>query len=113
MRKILTITALLLLGGCGTTPTPAPNPTPVQVIPIERGDLIGLDASALTARFGAPRLQVREGTGNKLQFAGGSCLLDAYLYPSPALPRVTHVDTRNREGQPVAQAECIKMIERR
>ena len=87
--------------------------TPIRAVATERGDLIGLDASALATRFGPPRLQVREGDGTKLQFAGGSCFLDAYLYPSPALPRVTHVDTRNREGRPVAQAECIKMIEAR
>ncbi|MDQ3078576.1 MAG: hypothetical protein M3R03_01065 [Pseudomonadota bacterium] len=113
MRKILTVTALLLLAGCGTTPTPTPSASPVQVVAPERGDLLGLDANALATRFGAPRLQVREGSGTKLQFAGGSCLLDAYLYPSPSQPRVTHIDTRNREGQPVLQAECIRMIQGR
>ncbi len=110
MRKIPTAAALLLLAGCGTTPTPVA--TPIRAVPTERGGLIGLDASALATRFGTPRLRVREGEGTKLQFAGGACLLDAYLYPSPGQPRVTHVDTRNREGQPVAQAECIRMIER-
>jgi len=111
MRKIPTAAALLLLAGCGTTPTPLV--TPIRAVAAERGDLIGLDASALGARFGRPQLQVREGDGTKLQFAGGTCLLDAYLYPSPGLPRVTHVNTRNREGRPVAQAECIRMIEAR
>ncbi len=111
MRKIPTVTALLLLAGCGTTPTPVA--TPIRAVATERGDLIGLDASALASRFGAPRLQVREGDGTKLQFAGGTCLLDAYLYPSPSLPRVTHVDTRNREGTPIAQVDCIRMIEGR
>ena len=109
MRLILTAATLLLLAGCGTTPIPVSTPT--RAAAIERGDLIGLDANALVTRFGRPRLQVREGDGTKLQFGGGSCLLDAYLYPSPGLPRVTHVDTRNREGRPVAQAECIRMIE--
>ena len=36
------------------------------------GDLIGLTATELVARFGAPALQVREGTGLKLQFRGRS-----------------------------------------
>jgi len=111
MRKILTVPVLILLAGCGTIPPPVT--TPVRAVVTERGDLIGLDATALGARFGQPRLQVREGVGLKLQFAGGTCLLDAYLYPSPALPRVSHVDTRNREGVPVAQADCIRMIEAR
>ena len=111
MRTPLTAAAVLLLAGCGTTPTPVA--TPIRAVATERGDLIGLDAGALSTRFGQPRLQVREGDGTKLQFAGGTCLLDAYLYPSPSLPRVTHVDTRNREGHSVAQADCIRMIESR
>lgn len=111
MRKILTFTALLMLAGCGTTPTPVV--TPIRAVPSERADLVGLDAAALTARFGKPRLQVREGDSTKLQFAGGTCLLDAYLYPSPSLPRVAHVDTRDREGRPVAQGDCIRTIEAR
>ena len=112
MRYLLSAAALLLLAGCGTTPVPVIKPDrPVPSVPAQRGGLIGLDANTLATRLGRPRLQVREGDGTKLQFAGGTCLLDAYLYPSPGLPRVTHVDTRNREGRPVAQAECVRMIE--
>ncbi len=114
MRIFLTTITLLLLAGCGTSPGPVLTPAgPVPSASSQHGGLIGLDATALATRFGRPRLQVREGDGTKLQFAGGTCLLDAYLYPSPGLPRVTHVDTRNREGRPVAQAECIRMIEAR
>ena len=91
-----------------STVTPGRRPIPVAV---ERGDLIGLDAAALLTRFGRPRLQVKEGDGTKLQFAGGSCLLDAYLYPQGGTPRVTHVDTRNRDGRDVPQAACIALIE--
>lgn len=120
MRIILTAAALLLLAGCGSTPIPTSAPavptTPAVTERPQSGDLIGLDANALATRFGRPRFQVREGDGTKLQFAGGSCLLDAYLYPPPSgsgVARVTHVDTRNREGRPVAQADCVRMIEAR
>ena len=117
MRLILTAATLLLLAGCGTTPIPVSAPAlPVVSTPPQRGDLIGLDANTLATRFGKPRLQVREGDGTKLQFARGSCLLDAYLYPSTSgggVPRVTHIDTRNREGRSVAQADCVRMIEER
>jgi hypothetical protein len=118
MRKILTAAALLLLAGCATTPIPVvtPDPAPATTAPPQRGGLIGLDANELATRFGRPRLQVREGDGTKLQFGGGSCLLDAYLYPPPGgggVARVTHVDTRNRDGGVVAQADCIAMIEAR
>ena len=116
MHKFLTAVAVLLLAGCGTTPMPVVTPDAPVSTPPQRGGLIGLDANALATRFGKPRLQVREGDGTKLQFAGGSCLLDAYLYPSTSgggVPRVTHIDTRNREGRSVEQADCVRMIEER
>ncbi len=116
MRFIFPLAAMLVLTACGTTPPPAtvapPRPTAAAV---ERGGLIGLDANGLVTRFGSPRLQVREGDGTKLQFAGGNCLLDAYLYPATSgggVPRVTHVDTRNRDGRNVDQESCVKAIER-
>ena len=113
--RFLTLTLVLLAAGCATAPKPVVAPRAAPEPARERGDLIGLDAGALGARFGQPRLQVREGVGTKLQYAGGSCLLDAYLYPpvGGGAARVVHVDTRNREGQPVGQPGCIAMIEAR
>ncbi len=116
MRLIPTAAALLLLAGCATS---EPVAIPARVAATapqspQRGELIGADANMLVSRFGTPRLRVREGDGTKLQFAGGTCLLDAYLYPaSDRVPRVTHIDTRNREGRAVSQAECVAIIERR
>ncbi len=117
MRFIALLAATLALAACGTTPPPAtvapPRPAVAATAP-DRGGLIGLDANGLASRFGKPRLQVREGDGTKLQFAGGSCLLDAYLYPATGgggVPRVTHVDTRNRDGRSVDQESCVKAIE--
>ena len=42
-----------------------------------------MTAGELIQHFGKPRLQIVEGEGTKLQFAGPSCVLDAYLYPPP------------------------------
>ena len=117
MRPISLSILMLMLAGCAATPTPVVAP-PRPAVPQparERGDLIGLEANALAARFGPPRLQVREGAGTKLQFVGGSCVLDAYLYPpaTGGTPRVEHVDTRNREGRNLDQDQCIAMIEAR
>ena len=42
-------------------------------------------------------------------------MLDAYLYPpaAAASARVTHVDTRTRDGRAIDQASCLRMIELR
>ena len=115
MRYILSAAALLLLAGCAATPVPVVTPdSPVVSAPPQRGGLIGLDATALGARLGQPRFRVREGDGTKLQFSAGSCLLDAYLYPSSnGPPRVTHVDTRTRDGRVIDQAGCLRLFEER
>lgn len=118
MRILVPATAALLLAACATTPRPAPVApvAPTVVEPVERGDLIGASAGDLTRRFGPPRLTVREGVGTKLQFANEKCVIDAYLYPptsgSGAL-RVTHVDTRTREGRGAEQTTCITSVELR
>ena len=106
--------AALIVAACASAPTPAPvvPAATVQQEPTQRGDLIGLSASEMVARFGTPRLQVREGAGTKLQFLGSACVLDVYLY-SPAsggTQRVAHVDTRNRDGRAVDQASCISAL---
>lgn len=117
MKHISPLLALLVLAGCAATPKPVETPARIVPGPVarERGDLIGLDAKALVERFGSPRLQVREGDGTKLQFAAGSCLLDAYLYPAAGggAPRTTHVDTRSRDGRNIAQADCIALLDAR
>ena len=81
MRRLVPFAALLA-AACASTPTPTPTPVVPTVAvaePPQRGGLIGLGANELVARFGTPRLQVREGAGTKLQFLGSACVLDAYL----------------------------------
>lgn len=112
MRRITPLAALFV-AACASTPKPAPVvPAAAVEEPPERGGLIGLSANELVARFGTPRLQVREGAGTKLQFLGSACVLDAYLYPPAAggTQRVAHVDTRNREGRVVEQTGCIAAL---
>ncbi|MDQ3077874.1 MAG: hypothetical protein M3Q83_03415 [Pseudomonadota bacterium] len=114
MRILLPATAALLLAACGTTPKLVAPASVTVSQPPQRGGLIGLDANELAARFGQPRLQVREGVGTKLQFATAACVLDAYLYPPATgvgLARVSHVDTRNGEGRSVDPSGCIAAID--
>jgi hypothetical protein len=119
MRHILPLTAVaFLLAGCAArTPEPtAPvSQAPATPAPQTSGNLLGLTSGELIQRMGQPALQVREGPGLKLQFRGRSCVLDAYLYPTPSggLPeRVTHVDTRLQNGNDTSQAPCIASLTR-
>lgn len=77
------------------------------------GPLTGMDARHLIQQFGAPRLDIRESTVRKLQFANGRCVLDAYLY-APARgkePVVTHVDARTPAGVDVDPAACAATLQ--
>lgn len=70
--------------------------------------LLGWDARRLTARFGEPRLDIRDKTVRKLQFVTGGCVLDTYLYATARgkEPVVTHIDTRRTDGRDVDPAAC-------
>ena len=104
-----------------TVPTPAPSARPggfipprVMTMPGLEG-VIGSNASALTAVFGTPRLQVREGDAVKLQFTGEACVLDVYLYPltQGAEPTATYVDARRAsDGLDVDRASCVAALRR-
>ena len=77
--------------------------------------VIGRDVAALKSRFGPPRLEVREGDAVKLQYAGGPCVLDIYLYPlrPGAAPSATHVSARRAsDGQEVDRASCVAALAR-
>jgi len=75
-------------------------------------NVIGATAAALSAQFGAPALDIREGIARKLQFENATCVLDAYLYPPAAggEPIVTHVDTRLTDGRDVDRASCVAAL---
>lgn len=125
---LIAIAASLALAGCvsGSGSTPArgapANPrvsvvrVPQVMSPQGLEGVIGVPAASLTARFGAPRLDVAEGDARKLQFAGTACVLDIYLYPlSPgAEPTAAHVAARLRQGGAAVDAgACIREVERR
>ena len=117
MRHFVLAVAVLLTAACATTPTPvAVTPVPAVAAKPQRGELIGLTPSEIGARFGKPRLQVREGDGTKVQFSTTRCVLDLYLYPaggSEGVARVTHVDARTPDGRETDKARCLVDIETR
>jgi hypothetical protein len=141
-RLSLPIAALVLVAGCTTTaiPTPQQQPPPAQpggsqVVPPTRPvsppatgahapqiqrlpgleDVIEHDAASLVRRFGEARLDVREGDGRKLQFAGEPCVLDVFLYPlrEGQEPVATYVEARRAsDGQEVDRAACVAALRR-
>ena len=111
MRHLVPAAAFLFLAACATTPQ-APEPGPVAPpSPQSRSDLLGLTAGELVQRFGNPALQIREGAGLKLQFRRRGCVLDAYLYASGGVERVSHVDTRYPTGADMNQQSCVAALQ--
>jgi hypothetical protein len=122
MKAGLALAAALVLAGCATRaaeqPAPAARPPAVApaahhrpvVVPLDT--VIGRTAAALTASFGRPALDIREGPARKLQFESAVCVLDAYLYPPAAggEPIVTHVDARLPDGRDLDRASCIAAL---
>jgi len=114
LRRLAPALTLILAACVSETPAPEATPAPVRESTHEHGRLIGLAAPDLGELFGAPALQVREGPGLKLQYRGGGCVLDAYLYAPPSgqgVERVTHVDTRLPSGADTDPVACQAAIE--
>ena len=117
MKRIaMVILPGLLLAGCATSGTVA-RPGRAAFVPIPTGTMglegvIGQNARGLVARLGTPVADLTEGTARKLQFASGTCVLDAYLYPKGnAEPVVTYLDARQSDGSPVDRASCVSALQ--
>ncbi len=120
----------LLLAGCAGPAIPRaappgsaaarPAPQGSAQVPVtaprvvQNNSLIGHDADAAIGLFGKPRLDVTEGAGRKLQFAGQACILDVYYYAprQGAKPLATHVDARAPDGRDANIDGCISALKR-
>jgi hypothetical protein len=125
MNTLTRILPLLLLSGCATQVVPAARPQvradrpapATRPVLAQRGleSVMGKDSATLTRMFGAPRLDVVEVYGRKLQFTGKACVLDAYLYPEGRNKTeiVTYIDARRSDGAEVDRAACVDALQRR
>lgn len=120
-RRLGAIAALgLTLGACAGPAIPRPStppPTaqqPTVVKPVQNNALIGSSADAIGRMFGKPRLDITEGAGRKLQFAGSNCILDIYFYAprAGANPVATHVDARTPDGRNAEVNSCAQALQR-
>lgn len=110
----------LTLGACAgpAIPRATPPKAPPAAAPIapprptQNNSLIGHSANAALGMFGKPRLDISEGTGRKLQFAGAACTLDVYYYaPKQGADLLaTHVDARTPEGRDANVPNCIEAL---
>src|SRR5688572_18241319 len=116
LQSPLMLLGVALLASCASAGGEAP---PVEASrPLSAAGLeavIGSTAQALSAQFGRPDLELREGPARKLQFLGSACVLDAYLYAprSGAEPVVTHVDARLPDGREMDRASCVAALSAR
>ncbi len=121
-RRLAAIAGLALtLGACAgpaipppSTPPPAAQQPTTVVKPVQNNALIGNSADAVGRMFGKPRLDVTEGAGRKLQFAGSNCTLDVYFYAprAGANPVATHVDARTPDGRNADVNSCAQSLQR-
>ncbi|MBL0916929.1 MAG: hypothetical protein IBJ13_15950 [Sphingopyxis sp.] len=112
----------LFLAGCASSaaiprpsqPVAAPRPpwTPPRIT--QNNSLVGQQGNAALSQFGKPRLDVVEGAGRKLQFAGTACTLDIYYYApkTGADPIATHVDARTPDGRDANVDSCVNALRR-
>lgn len=113
----LVMAPAVILSGCAAPGNVAPASVSRPAVPYTKAGLervIGQDAAGLTALFGQPDADIREGAARKLQFAGPICVLDAYLYPKGNEPaRVTYLDAREPDGSAIDRASCVAALTRR
>lgn len=115
-RHAVTATFVVMLSACAPATVQnalgRPAVTPLVAIPTGLEGVMGQSAGALQTQFGTPELDVLEGDARKLQFAGASCVLDAYLYPGAQGrdPIVTHVDARLPDGRDMDKASCVAAL---
>lgn len=118
---LLASSALLLASCAGPaiplpSQTAAPPPRPVAAPPriVQSNSLIGHSAVMAMGLFGKPRLDISEGAGRKLQFAGAPCILDIYYYAPKqgSEPVATHVDARTPDGRDANIDSCINALRR-
>lgn len=118
VKQLIALLAAVSLAACEETPKAIqgqpslalPPPPKVKVEGLEQ--VMGHNVNTLIALFGKPEQDQREANGRRLQFVGGGCVLDAYLYP-PQSGReavVTYTEARLPDGRDTDRAVCVSAL---
>ena len=80
--------------------------------PMHADQLLGLDRDALTALIGPADFTRSDGPAELWQYRASDCILDLFLYATPpqAVPRVAHVETRDRSDGGAGSAACVTTL---
>lgn len=120
-RQLAASVLAITLAGCAASPVPRAAPPPRTITApanpqrvTQNNSLIGRDADSAVRMFGKPRLDISEGAGRKLQFAGSACTIDIYYYTQRqgAAATATHVDARTPDGRDTNVPGCIEALQR-
>jgi hypothetical protein len=80
----------------------------------DAGGLIGLETSQVTRLLGPADFRRADGPAEILQYRGGTCVLDLYLYRDPATGQylVKHIEARDRSFTRIAPDACLSNVAR-
>ena len=112
----LILATLLPLAGCagddGTTDATAS--ASYADYPGDAGRLLGLETSQVTGLLGPADFRRADGPTEILQYRGGTCVLDLYLYRDDATGdfRVRYIEARDRGFARVAPDTCLASVAR-
>jgi hypothetical protein len=76
-------------------------------------EMMGKDGAALRSALGKPALLRQESPAQVWQYQGASCVLDFFLYEEDGgKMRVTHIESRGRNGGGVRPDLCLQDVHR-
>ncbi len=80
----------------------------------DAGRLLGLEASEVTGMLGPADFRRADGPAEILQYRGGTCVLDLYLYRDDATGqfRVKYIEARDRSFASIAPDVCLGSVAR-
>lgn len=78
--------------------------------PGEPAGIVGMDAQALRAAFGAPAFVRKDGPVEMWRYDNTNCRAFFFLYPNAGTTTVRHVETQPRGREMAADEACLAQL---